>query len=269
MTVQFSSKSYPAARMLNRFDEVFRRVQHVLVARYGKPHTATLLQNARREYEQIIPRLPEVGGKQNPFLGNLVGSGWFLALYRALKAEGVGLAEIGKVVEELYIAWLDSYPRLGLYLLGWWRSRPTYIQRLKRQGEFSQQRMFAGNWVYSAYEGKSEEPAWDVEYPEYDQRFDWAVDFKECAICKLYRAEGAAELVPFLCRLDLIMADRLGWKLERSMTLGDGAMYCSFRFSRRNVLEVPRTLQSMGVGMGLVALMLVAGRALFKPRTDG
>lgn len=57
-----------------------------------------------------------------------------------------------------------------------------------------------------------------------------AFDFTECGLCKLCRDEGCVELIQYLCRLDFMMAEIMGLRLERSSTLAGGDTKCDFRY---------------------------------------
>jgi hypothetical protein len=62
------------------------------------------------------------------------------------------------------------------------------------------------------------------------QDFDWGVDYTECGICKFYQAQGAYELVPYLCALDFPSSEAADAGLVRTTTLGTGGLRCDFRY---------------------------------------
>jgi len=59
------------------------------------------------------------------------------------------------------------------------------------------------------------------------------VDYTECAICKFFAAQDAAELTPTICALDFDVNAALEIDLQRTTTLAEGGPKCDFRFSRR------------------------------------
>jgi hypothetical protein len=46
------------------------------------------------------------------------------------------------------------------------------------------------------------------------------------------REQGADEIAPYLCALDQISSEKLGWGLIRTSTLAEGGKVCDFRFKK-------------------------------------
>ena len=62
--------------------------------------------------------------------------------------------------------------------------------------------------------------------------FDWGFDYTECASCKFLKAQDAFELAPYVCAVDQVVGEMLGWGLSRTTTLGEGGERCDFRFKK-------------------------------------
>ena len=77
------------------------------------------------------------------------------------------------------------------------------------------------------------------------KEFDYEFDYIECAVLNFYRQQGAAELVPYLCAIDKIASELLGWGLRRTMTLAEGGAKCDFRFKKggKTCVEIPQSLR--------------------------
>ncbi|MCD8314625.1 MAG: L-2-amino-thiazoline-4-carboxylic acid hydrolase [Firmicutes bacterium] len=56
----------------------------------------------------------------------------------------------------------------------------------------------------------------------------WNAAFASCA-----GTRGCPELAKYLCQLDFVLADIMGMKLERTMTLAEGDPKCDFRYSKK------------------------------------
>jgi len=54
-----------------------------------------MVEEVRLEYENLIPQLPYIGGKQ-PFTQFIIATAQFLAMYRVLRAHGRTVEETGK-----------------------------------------------------------------------------------------------------------------------------------------------------------------------------
>ena len=62
--------------------------------------------------------------------------------------------------------------------------------------------------------------------------FDYGFDYTECAGCQFLNRQGASELAPFLCAVDKVASEILGWGLTRTMTIAGGFNKCDFRYKK-------------------------------------
>jgi hypothetical protein len=208
------------SKLLRDFDKTFGKYgRRTLVHDYGDDLADQILLDSRREYEALIPKIPDVGGKKNINEKPLIQSTWALALYRALKSNSKTAEETGRVFYEGAEAQLHSYPRLLRYLVGRWTSTRYNMNKLKKQASASQKRLYPEDLVWSFVEGNGSE-------------FDYGIDVKECGVCKFFHAQGADELTPYMCRLDFALSKALGWGLDRTTTIAEGGEKCDFRFKR-------------------------------------
>jgi hypothetical protein len=205
--------------LLRDLDRAMQRARPAVAPLLGNEHLDEFYDAVRREYAALIPQLPDIGGKRNRLTTNLVQAGWCLAMYRSLKARDISLEQTGEILYQAYAAQMQAYPRWLLSLLGRYMMSPLAQQKLRRAALDSQQRRYTGDWVYDFIPGNSS-----------DQIF--GVDYHECGIVKFLKAQGAAELGPYLCKLDYAMCDALHIHLVRTQTIAGRADRCDFRFYR-------------------------------------
>jgi hypothetical protein len=208
--------------MLRDFDRSAKFMRQVMRTRgcYPKAAIKGIMQDARREYQMLIPQIPFVGGKENPLTWNLVMAAQFLAFYKTMKARGESVETIGTLSREALEAWLKRIPKFLLRLRGKWQTtRWYYYFDLKRRAARSQERRFADDWVYTAVKGDG-------------KTFTYGVDYSQCAICKFFSQQDAAELIPYMCALDYPLAQAMGLELIRTETIGTGGIRCDFRIKR-------------------------------------
>ncbi len=215
-------------RLRSSFAAYASRLAPVLVERLGKAEAATVIDDARREFDTLIPTIPFIGGRSNPLTWNLETSAMFLALYRALNRHGIGPAEAGALFERMIDRWLGSFPRVLLRLAGLWQFTPWYLGSIRRRAGWSHQRTYPADFVY--------------DFVPSAPGFDWGVDYTECAIVKYYAAHGAAKLVPYLCPIDFQMSRAFGLGLRRDRTIAAGDGVCDFRFRRGAPTIQPRSV---------------------------
>jgi hypothetical protein len=190
--------------------------QEIMAARYGADFTTAVIRESLAEFGKLIPELPYIGGEQNPLTGNLVFSASALAFYQVMKQCGRTIEEIGELLYRIMEAWVRHYPHFVRRLMGYYHIR--FKRRLsRRRAPLSQERRYAGDWVFEHVEGDGE-------------TFEWGRDYVECGIVKFLHSQGADELTPYLCLTDYALFGALGIELKRTMTLAEGCEKCDFRF---------------------------------------
>ena len=220
-------------RLLREFNSYARHAHPALIRYFGAENVSFLVAEAREIYELLILQLPYIGGKQ-PFTQFVTSTGIMLALYRVAKAHGKTLEETGQLIYEVGKEVLHAYPVfLARFLSGVNFSR-RYLDRLQNAADESHQRQYPGDYVYNFIEGDG-------------KTFDYGVDYLECASCKFLAQQGAAEIAPYLCPVDILYSQALGWGLMRTMTLAEGAEKCDFRFKKggQTRVAVPLALQRL------------------------
>ncbi len=219
------------ARFLWEFDLVAKSARSVLDRYFIGEDVNALVADARREFESLIPQLPYIGGKQ-PFTEFVVFTGMLLAMYRVAKAHGKIAEQTGELVYEIGRAFLKSSPRFLLRLFAPMNFSRRYLNSLRQGAAESHQRQHPEGYVYDFIEGDG-------------KTFDYGVDYLECASCKFLAKQSASELAPYLCPVDILYSETLGWGLRRTQTLAEGASKCDFRFKKggRTNVTVPPAMQ--------------------------
>lgn len=207
-----------SSKLLKSFDKALKPVRKVFVTNFGDELADRILEDARQEYEALIPELP-YWGKNNMMTRFLIGSSYFLAIYRVLKKHGKSVVEIGKILYEMVEAGLDRVPSPALRLYGKLKYGKSYRERLKKQAIISQKKQYPGDYVFTYIVGDGKE-------------FDYGYDITKCGVCKFLHAQHADELAPFLCLVDFPLSKAFGRGLVRNMTIAEGAEKCDFRYKK-------------------------------------
>lgn len=223
---------YRKNRLLRDFDRSLSRVSQSLVSRLGEEQARRLIQDSRQEYEALIPRIPFIG-RNNPLLIFLLPTSRYLGVYRALQRQGLTVEDAGQLAFEIGSAELKAIPSVARRFIGYLWFSPWFKERIRKRATDTQLRRYPGNYVLTYVEGDGRE-------------FDYGVDYLECASCKLLEAEDALELAPYVCAVDKIASELLGWGLARTMTLAEGSHKCDFRFKKggETRVVVPQSLSS-------------------------
>jgi hypothetical protein len=219
-------------RLLWEFDLVAKFARSV-TEKYFDGNADAVLAEARREFEGLIPPLPDVGGRQ-PFTEFVVFTGMLLAVYWIGKAHGQTVEQTGVMIHEFGRAFLKSFPPFLLRLLMPTSFSRKSFDRLQKRAIESHARRYPEGYVFDFLEGDG-------------VHFDYGVDYLECASCKFLAKQGASEIAPYLCPVDILYSNALGWGLMRTQTLAEGAERCDFRFKRggKTNVVVPDALRAI------------------------
>jgi len=219
-------------RFLWEFDLVVKSGRPVIEGYFGKD-AGTLITETRREFEDLIPQLPYVGGKQ-PFTEFIVFTGMLLAVYRISKVNGKTVEQTGEMVFKMGRAFLNSFPTFLLRLFMSLNFSQRAMDRTRKGAIESHRREYPEGSIINFVEGDG-------------VNFDYGVDYLECASCKFLAKQGAPEIAPYLCPVDILFSEALGWGLTRTMTLAEGAEVCDFRFKKGGPtnVAVPAALQDV------------------------
>jgi len=202
-------------RLLEELTQILAAGKEVVVSKYGQEFADEFVFEALNEFEKLIPNIPYIGGDANPFTGQLLFSVQFLAFYNVMRQKGINKDEGGIVSLKMFRDWLDSLVHsennAGT------SDDDVYLQQLKEWASVSQERLYPGDWVYEFYEGDGTD-------------FDVGQDIVECAILKLYREYRMADVVPYICAMDILLSEAGQSGLHRTKTLAEGGNKCDFRF---------------------------------------
>jgi len=216
--------------LLKRFDRAISLVKPVLVARYGEEAPA-LIKAARQKYCDLIPQIPYIG-ENDPLVDMFyLPASRHLGLYKAFVEHGKTVEDVGQLVYEIGDAEFKAVPGFVYRVLRMvWFSR-WFTARLQKRALLSRECRYPGGYVVAYLQGDGKE-------------FDYEFDYIECAVYNFFRQQGAAELVPYLCAIDKIASELMGWGLRRTMTLAEGGAKCDFRFKKdgKTCVTIPKSL---------------------------
>ncbi|MFC1997972.1 hypothetical protein ACFLXI_10290 [Chloroflexota bacterium] len=196
--------------------------------KYGEGVAREVRTEAKKEYREIIPYVPKVGGIKNYFSGIAVANGWFIATYKAMKP-------MGYTAEDVMTIWAEIVDGLFRKMPGWLRVRigkfltsDQAIKGFHKQAKRSQLRDFPGDWVYQINEV---------------QGTDLAIEFQECAAIKMYRELRVQEMSPFCSFADVTYSTYLGIGIDATETLGLGFPSCKLYYQREGGIKFNQRIQ--------------------------
>jgi len=206
-------------KLVRKYGHWMQRSGGALIDGYGEEAAAVIRGEIRGENRQLLRRLPYIGGRRNTYSSDLASSAWALATYRVIVRHGGSLEDTGELIRDVVRAEFERIPHGVRSLMVRYRFSRLRQQKLERAAKRSQARRYPGDWVFETVDG-------------HGKAFDFGIDMTECGIVKFLHTEGADELCPYLCDIDYVMVEAMGFGLQRTKTLAWGCDRCDFRLSR-------------------------------------
>lgn len=199
------------------FSLVLRAFAKRVAEKYGEDVARSVRTNAAREHTDILPQIPDVGGLRNYFAGIVLANAWFIATYKAMKAEGYTVNDSMRIWAEMVNNLFGKMPSWLRRSIGAYLTSDRMIRSLQTQAQRSQLEEFPANWVYRVN---------DVE------GLDLALEFEECAAIKMYHQLGVEEMSPYCSFADVTYSAHLGIGIDATQTLGLGFKACQLYYQR-------------------------------------
>ena len=196
-------------------------VSDLLAAHLGETAAPVVKQEVMGELEVVLGQMPYVGGelsRMTDFFMRLLG---FMAIGRVLKRRGLSPDAIGEIELESFKRQMLAIPAAERMEAGRQFMSAENRARIREQAARSDQRTYAGDFVY------------DYVEPGPDETFDFGINYRACGFCQFAARHGDADILKHICGLDFAAYGLRGIRLERTQTLAGGAAHCNFRFSSK------------------------------------
>ncbi len=210
------------SKLMKRFGYSLKIAKDLLMERFDESKSEDLITQMRKEYEDILTKMTDIGGKRNLFISIITDKVSLLAMFFILEKEGYTYREIGdfanKFTEIETKNAMERAEKKGMNLLDLYFD-DVFINSAKTHCNDTLKRKYPDNWVMEFVDGTNED-------------FDYGLNVSECAIHKAYKKLGAEKYAPFTCLIDFAQAHVLGFGLSRTQSLANGAPGCDHRYSR-------------------------------------
>lgn len=215
-------------RLLSVFNRLARRTSPRLAERYGAAAAHAILDDAREELDRVLPELAYIGGNRNVFTWVIVANAYIISLYRAMKRRGLEAEDAVAVCVEVTDDLLRRVPQAALRAFGRLAFSAPMRRLFRSQAAASQERPYAGDFVYIVREGGED---------------DIALVFSECAVNKMYEAMDVEELKPYCNFFDVTYSRLMGMGVDARQTIGPGCETCELRYKHGRATPLPARLE--------------------------
>jgi L-2-amino-thiazoline-4-carboxylic acid hydrolase-like protein len=200
-------------RILRAFDKRVSHYHRALEGRFDARARDDIVAAARSKLEQLAGEIPYAGQDRNPMAANIIGPYTFLCFALVLRQRGCTTEEIGAFVHASYttpFSWLPQWLLRRLRRPMFWLT----FRRMAAVADASQRREHADEFVLAV--------------PTPPPGADFALEIRDCAVCKAFAKHGEQSVVPYVCATDDLMSDAFGLGLRRTGTRAVGAERCDF-----------------------------------------
>lgn len=213
----------------HRAFEFFLRSAHpALAAHHGLPFADEVVDDARREYERVLPEVPDIGGVRNVFQPVMTVNGWLLALHGPMRARGKRAEDTIRICQEVFDRWISKLPDFALRAIGRLLLSAPMRWYFEAQARISQERRHAEDFVWRVERGADGEVSFV---------------FDECAVNKWYDAQDVRELKPYCNFADVTYSRLMGMGVDATETIGLGCERCALRYKRGRETVIPPSLE--------------------------
>ncbi len=219
------------ANILKSFNKYYEYAKKYLVQKFDEPTADKIHDETIEQVRQLIPELPDVGGKKNQFILVVLLNAWYIPFYKVARKRGMSVDEYVKMMTRVFHEAFTKYPGFIRHLGGKLVQSRLFIRRMKKHAGISSERKYPKNWIYSV--------STEADDPDVLLR----VEYSQCAVCILMEDLGAEELMPYCNIADFIMAKSLGFGLENPRVLGRGSETCVGIFRKDDKCEIPDYLE--------------------------
>ncbi|HVO43828.1 MAG TPA: L-2-amino-thiazoline-4-carboxylic acid hydrolase [Aggregatilineales bacterium] len=205
---------------LKAYDRVAARVGEILRRHYEPDRVKAILRKTHSMFEGLLPRIPYIGGRANPFTNNLIQAAWCLAFYKAMKSFGESAETSGRILYEAVEVQLHTYPRLLLYPCCMTKLNRQTIDDIKKKAVESQERKDPQGWVFRVVDGDG-------------KNFDLGLDYEQCGMTKFFHTQRADDFAPYLCAINCAVSQAFRIDLSQNQLIATGDKLCRLRFKKR------------------------------------
>ncbi|MBU1076107.1 MAG: L-2-amino-thiazoline-4-carboxylic acid hydrolase [Spirochaetes bacterium] len=204
---------------MRKYDMIVWIQKRVLRRYLQKPETEKVIRKSRKEFKEVIPKIPYIGGKY-PFQAQfLFLSTYLLGLVKVLKKEGFPKEKIGKVIFEMADFNYHLIPIPLRWIIRSYYFSKRELNRWRRVAQASRLKQYPADGI--------------VDFVEGNGTFAYGLDVRECALMKFWKSQGLKEYVPYLCLTDWSLWHVLGVEVKRTTTISHGKRVCDFRIVKK------------------------------------
>ncbi len=146
----------------------------------------------------------------------LAGAINVMVLFKLLSEKNISPEEIKSLSDKILKLEIDRFPVLARRVSTWFLFT-SVAARMTRH--------------YADRSNKADERQFKLQYVDTGEN-SFGMNITQCAICRLAGRHDMSSMVPYICSIDGMLSEMLGWGLKRTQTIAGGAEHCDFVFRK-------------------------------------
>lgn len=146
----------------------------------------------------------------------LTGAINVMTLFKLLDEKGVAPDEVRRLSDKILKLEIERFPAFARRASTWFLFT-NVAARITRH--------------YANKSEAADDRQFKLEYVDTGHN-SFGMNITQCAICRLAGKHAMSAMVPYICSIDGMLSEQLGWGLKRTQTIASGAKHCDFVFRK-------------------------------------
>ena len=219
-------------KLIKKFNKLCVRIERKIAKSYDKNFAEQILFQAKKEYKDLIPRIPYFGGTINPFNEIIMIAAQMTAVHKALKQNGKSTEETLLIFYDLVDDLFKKMPKPFLWFGQKFVFSPLFIKLMQRISR----RMSAMN----------DPNGFDFHYYKGDgKNNDWYFVAKQCGVVNFFKREGCEDIAHYCNFVDAIQGKALKLGVHCKTCLGSGDATCEEYMKQGRETVMPESISRL------------------------
>jgi hypothetical protein len=206
--------------MMKEFNAMYVNTRKALLAHFVPVEIDELESASEKEYINLFPTLPYIGGRKNSETINVIMGAVVISIVLPLIQEDLTERHIGRIIHSSFVGYFQSRPKWIQMIIGRFVTSNYSLNRMRKRIDENAKAEHEDNFQLE-----------NIELAGAD--FDFGYNYTKCALCKSFADNDVRKYLKYVCLGDYALFKSIGVGFTRTQTIAHGAPICDFRFKRK------------------------------------
>ena len=215
--------------LIKKFNKLCVRIEGKIAKSYNKNFAVRIIFQAKKEYKDLIPRIPYFGGIINPFNEIIIIVAQMAAVHKSMKQNGKSAEETVLIFYDIVDDLFKRMPKLFLCFGQKFVFSPVFIKLMQKISKRMSEMNDPNGFDFHYYKDNSKEN-------------DWHFVAKRCGIVNFFRQEGCEDLAPYCNFVNAIQGKAFNMGVHCKACLGAGDATCEEYMKQGRETVIPERI---------------------------